>query len=333
MKIKFLIFCVSALVLVNLNISRAESLQYSVQEKSKKDDSLSTTIETINWNFTEESFKTRETWNNFKDTINCQVKLKDIQKCEILRKDAQDDLTKSKTYIPFSLSLQLKSKLPICQRIFEEDSKNSTQVFSFLKIDMPLDTEARGKEISERLNCPVADKSSKKVDKDTKEESSKKLQGDQSIKEIEIKKAEEARLKQEEAAAKQAEISNVKEDDMARKEQSNKKIESINELDPIFSTLSALKIEQMNLAKMKLSDDIETILETTIPLKPVNGANKDLTMDQIVFDQFLTSRTKKYPTCNDNKPSCRVIFFGPLYLNNDKANNDAYVEVIEKEIK
>jgi hypothetical protein len=371
-------------MLVNLNISRAESLQYSVQEKSKKDDSLSTTIETISWNFTQDSFKTRETWNNFKDTINCQVKLKDIQRCEIARKDAQDDLTKSKTYMPFSLSLQLKNKLPICQRIFEEDSKNSTQVFSFIKIDMPLDTEARGKEISERLNCLVADKSSRKVEKDAKEESIKKAQEDQSIKENEIRKAEEARLKQEEmakkkeeaaakkqealakkaeearlkqeaAAAKQAEISNVKEDDMALKEQeakiaeearlrqeemakkkeeaaAKKKEGSVNEFDKIYSVLGQLNIKEANPEIITLSKEIEDALSQSIILKPINLSVFDLSTDQAFFDQA-NLKAKKYGVCKDNVQVCRIMLFGPFYLNNDKANNITYIDLIEKEIK
>jgi hypothetical protein len=477
MKYKCIIFCLLSLILVNLNVSRAESLQYSVQEKSKKDDSLSTTIETISWNFTQDSFKTRETWNNFKDTINCQVKLKDIQRCEIARKDAQDDLTKSKTYMPFSLSLQLKNKLPICQRIFEEDSKNSTQVFSFIKIDMPLDTEARGKEISERLNCLVADKSSRKVEKDAKEESIKKAQEDQSIKENEIRKAEEARLKQEEmakkkeeaaakkqealakkaeearlkqeaAAAKQAEISNVKEDDMALKEQeakiaeearlrqeemakkkeeaaakkqealakkaeearlkqeemakkkeeaaakkqealakkaeearlkqeaaaakqaeisnvkeddmtlkeqeakiaeearlkqevlakqkeeaaAKKKEGSVNEFDKIYSVLGQLNIKEANPEIITLSKEIEDALSQSIILKPINLSVFDLSTDQAFFDQA-NLKVKKYGVCKDNVQVCRIMLFGPFYLNNDKANNITYIDLIEKEIK
>ena len=63
-----------------MNICRADTINYSVVEKSKKDDSPTATTETISWTITQESFKTRETWNNYKDAINCQVKIKDIQK-------------------------------------------------------------------------------------------------------------------------------------------------------------------------------------------------------------------------------------------------------------
>ena len=219
MKSKSIILCIFSFLLLQVNICLAESINYSVVEKSKKDDSPSATVENIIWTVTPESFKTRETWNNYKDAINCQVKVKDIQKCEILHKDAQDDLSKSKTYIPFSLSFQLKGKLPICQRIFEENNKNSSQVFSFSKIDMPLDTEARGKEIGSQLNCLVTPKPDKPEDnkaKNIQQDSTSKVEDAKLKEEALAKKAEEARLKKEELAKKKQEAAAKKEEMLAK---------------------------------------------------------------------------------------------------------------------